>query len=214
MRSDPGAVERQGESVRAAAPVIARSIDSSAPACMSEPSEPAAELPAAAVAGLPGDLLEGGETIILLLKPHPLYIVLSCLGTLVLLAGIAFGSIWLQRSFQLELFNEQAMLGLCLLLASLRLIWQFLEWMSRTYVLTDRRVIRIMGVVRVQMFQAELRRLQHTQILWSLRERLFGLGTISFSTAGTGFPEAYWVMLANPVGVHKKILQAIERYGR
>ena len=181
---------------------------------MSDPTEPTVGLPVDRTAALPADLLQGDETIILLLKPHPLYIVLSCMGTLVLLAAIASVSIWFQRAFEIELFNEQAMLGLCVLLAGLRVTWQFLEWMSRTYVLTDRRVIRIMGVVRVQMFQAELRRLQHTQILWSLRERLFMLGTISFSTAGTGFPEAYWVMIANPAAVHKQVLHAIEKYGK
>lgn len=187
----------------------------SAAAIHSEPSEPVADLPAGGAAAiLPADLLQGGETIILLLKPHPLYIVLSCLGTLVLLAAIAAGSIWVQRAYATELFNERAMMGLCLLLAGLRLAWQLLEWMSRTYVLTDRRVIRIMGVVRVQMFHAELRRLQHVQILWSVRERLFGLGTISFSTAGKTIPEAYWVMIADPAGVHRTILQAIERYGK
>jgi hypothetical protein len=84
--------------------------------------------------------------------------------------------------------------------------------MSRTYVLTDRRIIRIKGVLRVEVFQTELKHLQHTEVLVSIRERLFALGTISFSTAGTGFPEAYWLMLRRPYAVHQRILQAINRY--
>ena len=180
---------------------------------MSDPSEPAVGLPAEGVA-LPENLLRGDETIILLLKPHPLYVVLSCVGTLALLGAVAFVAIWLQRSLGREALHEQAILGVCLLLGAFRLSWQLLEWVGRTYVLTDRRVIRIMGVLRVRLFQAELRRLQHTQVLWSVRERLFGLGTISFSTAGPQVIEAQWVMIADPAAVHQQILQAIERYGK
>jgi hypothetical protein len=209
---------RTGEGAR---PVPRRGVDrrpSLGPAgggsLMSDPSEPAAELPETVATGLPADLLQDGETILLLLKPHPLYIVLGCLGPLSLLAAIAIGSFILPRYWEIERLSDQAMAGLCLFLAGVVLSWQLLEWMSRTYILTDRRVIRIMGIVRVQMFQAELRRLQHTQLLFSLRERIFGLGTISFSTAGPSLPEAYWVMVAQPLAVHKKVLHAIERYGR
>ena len=215
MNGDQGTTGRRNRG-EAGGPGMARSLGPSTPSLMSDPSDPAVDLPAAraVAAGLPADLLQGDETILLLLKPHPLYIVLSCLGTLALLAAVAFGSIALQRYYEVERFPERGMIGLCLLLAGLRLSWQMLEWVSRTYILTDRRVIRIMGVGRVQMFQAELRRIQHTQILWTLRERLFGLGTISFSTAGRSIPEAYWVMVADPIAVHKKILHAVERYGR
>ena len=181
----------------------------------SEPSEPALGLPInRAGAMLPADLLQGDETILLLLKPSPLYIVLACVETLAIIALIAVVALSLQRRFDTHWFDEQAMETLCTLLACLRLGWQFLEWMSRTCVLTDRRVIRFMGVLRPQMFQAELRRLQHTEVLWTIRERMFGLGTLTFSTAGRSMPEAYWVMIARPVSVHRKIVQAMHRYGR
>lgn len=194
------------------------SLGSSVPrplASFSDPAEPVLGLPIArAGAMLPADLLQGDETILLLLKPSPFYIILACLETLAVIGAIAVMSLWLQRRYEAHWFDERAMLTLCGVLAMLRVSWQFLEWMSRTYVLTDRRVIRFMGVFRVQMFQAELRRLQHTELLWTVRERAFGLGSISLSTAGRTIPEAYWVMLARPVAVHRKILAAINRYGR
>ena len=94
----------------------------------------------------------------------------------------------------------------------IRLFWQFLEWLSRVYVLTDRRVIRVKGVIRVQVFEAPVQQVQHTNTTFSLRERLFGLGSIHIATAGTGVTEASWVMLANPLEVHQKLVQALNRY--
>jgi len=156
---------------------------------------------------IPTNLLQGGEIVILLLKPSPLYILLACLGHLAVIAAAVFGL----HTFNL-LTDREAMILLIGLLSA-RLIWQFFEWLSRLYVLTDRRVIRIRGVLRVFVFEAQLKQLQHTESLFSIRERLFGLGTIGFSTAGTGLPEAYWVMLRQPLAVHRQVIQAINRYG-
>ncbi|MBI1369988.1 MAG: PH domain-containing protein [Planctomycetes bacterium] len=165
-----------------------------------------------AAALLPADLLQGDETIILLLKPSPLYILLSCVGTLGVIIVLTMAALWVHRHLGLGEYDPSSLMTLAVGLMGLRLFWQFLEWMSRTYVLTDRRVIRIKGVLRVEVFQAELGRIQHTDVIMSVRERLFGLGTISFATAGTGFPEAYWLMLRRPYTVQKQILQAIHRY--
>jgi len=161
---------------------------------------------------LPADLLQGDETIILLLKPSPLYILLSCLGTVVVLALVTIAALWFNARFNLDAFEPRSLMMLSLILIVARLFWQFLEWMSRTYVLTDRRVIRLKGVLRIEVFQTELKRLQHTEVIQTVRERFFGLGSISFSTAGTALPEAYWLMLRRPYAVHQKILQTINRY--
>ena len=96
--------------------------------------------------------------------------------------------------------------------AAVRLFWQFLEWLSRVYVLTDRRVIRVKGVLRISVFEAPLRQIQHTAAQYSIRERIFGLGTIGFATAGTGVIEAAWEMVARPMEVHGAVVQALNRY--
>ncbi len=160
---------------------------------------------------LPNELLQPGEVVILLLKPSPLYIVLWCLRflavTLLMTLALRFlaeGG-WLRVSV-----NDVTLFGLGV--AAVRLFWQFLEWLSRIYVLTDRRVIRVKGVLRVQVFEAPLKQLQHTECLFSLRERLFGLGTIALSTAGSDVPGAYWLMIAHPLTVHQTLVKAINRY--
>ncbi len=172
-----------------------------------EGAEPVVGFPVdRAAAMLPADLLQGDETIILLLKPSPLYIVLAPLGQLAIIAGLS----WAVAYFNL-LTDQRAFIVAAGLIA-LRLTWQFLEWLSRVYVLTDRRVIRVMGVLRIMVFQTELKHIQHTDTLFSIRERVFRLGTLAFSTAGTGVPEAFWVMVARPLSVHHQIVQAINRY--
>jgi hypothetical protein len=82
------------------------------------------------------------------------------------------------------------------------------------YVLTDRRIIRRMGVLRMSIFESPLRNIQHTSVYARLRERLFGLGTIAFATAGSDAFDALWVMVRRPFDVHRTVNEAIRRYGR
>lgn len=178
-----------------------------------EPGEPVLGLPIArASALLPIDLIQGDEVIILLLKPSLWYVLLGSLESLGVIAIVTALMIWVREAFHIELYRDDGMLILAGGLAAARLAWQFLEWLSRTYVLTDRRVISVEGVLRIQVFQAELRRIQHTYLLLSLRERVFSLGTIAFSTAGSDIPAAYWVMIRRPLAVQHRIMQAIHRY--
>ncbi len=164
-----------------------------------------------ALAMLPTQLLHDGEVIILLLKPSPWFIVLDVLPWLGCLGLVLTGGLVLTAQGLWSLGRTDLVLA-ALTLAGLRLFWQFLEWLSRVYVLTDRRILRVRGVVRVQVFECALSRIQHTQADFSLRERLFGLGTISFATAGTAVVEVSWRMLAKPLEVHQIVLRTLDRY--
>jgi uncharacterized membrane protein YdbT with pleckstrin-like domain len=166
-----------------------------------------------AAAMLPGELLQPSEIIVLLLKPSPLYILLAPLRTLMLLVVLTLGALAADNALALALSRRDIILiGIGLI--GLRLFWQFLEWLSRVYVLTDRRVIRVRGVLRVNVFETRLEQLQHTDTLFSIRERLFGLGTVTFSTAGTATIEAAWAMVARPLEVHQIVVRTIRRYRR
>lgn len=181
----------------------------------SEAPDPVVGLPIERAAGLlPANLLSGDELVLLILKPSPFYVVLSCLGTLGLLAMLTASAVWLQRRGEAEWFNEQSLVYLSVFLSLVRVGWQLLEWTSRTYILTDRRVIRIMGVLRPQMYQAALSQLREPQILYSVRERVLGLGTVAFTSRDSQNPEAYWVMVARPEDVKRQVVEAIGRYGK
>lgn len=171
-----------------------------------------AVLQSARAAGLlPADLLQPGEIIILFLKPSPWYILLAPLATLTAITILVLVALQVADWLHIGIDRRDLIL-LGVALVGIRLFWQFLEWLSRLYVLTDRRVIRVKGVLRVQVFETPLKNVQHTYALFSIRERFFGLGTMAFTTAGTAFIEATWEMVAKPLQVHKQIVQTLNRY--
>lgn len=179
-----------------------------------EPTTPGADLLAdtRVATMLPPQLLQSGEVIVLLIKPSPWFIVLESLRSLgvlaiVLVCGLTLVNVQLIDRSQIDLLYVG--LGLA---ALLRLFWQFLEWISRVYVLTDRRIVRVKGVLRVEVFETSLRNVQHTTMTFSIRERLFGLGTIGFATAGTALYEAAWTMIARPLEVNQIVLETMNRY--
>lgn len=177
----------------------------------SEPTaEPALGLPVDRVGDvMPADFIrDGSEIVILLLKPSPLYIILSCIGHIAFIVGLS------ALLFALRLMNESNAVVFGAMLIVVRLTWQYLDWLGQVYVLTDRRVVRRMGVLRTYVFEAPLGKIQHTYLFQSIRERAFGLGTIAFATAGTSAPEAYWLMVHRPTAVHRRVVAAINRYGR
>ena len=163
---------------------------------------------------LPAGLVRDDEIILLHLRPSLWFVPLSSLGALtaiamgaLLLALLAVRIPWVPWS-EIEAYSLGAAV------ATARLLWQCLEWWSRIYVLTDRRVIRRSGVLRVAVFEAPLRHIQHTSVFVTLRERLFGLGTIGFATAGSDVFVAFWVMVYQPFAAHRTVVDAIQRYGR
>lgn len=175
------------------------------------PGEAADTPQARAAVMLPAELLQPSEIVVLILKPSVWYILLGSLRFLTVTAILAAAALWLNSAGVLN-STRHDILSLAVLACAIRLFWQFLDWMGRTYVLTDRRVIRVLGVVRIRVFECPLNKIQHTNLTFSLRERFFGLGTIGFATAGTGIVEAYWVSIAKPLETHRIVVNTIERY--
>ncbi|MEQ9455661.1 MAG: PH domain-containing protein [Phycisphaeraceae bacterium] len=162
---------------------------------------------------IPPELIQSGEIIILLLKPSPWFIPLSQLRHLTTLALITAGCWYANEAFGTPLRSRDiVLLGIAAI--GLTLFWAFFEWLSRIYIITDRRVITLSGVLRIVVFQAPLERIQHTTLVFSIRERLFGLGSLLFATAGTGFDETLWHMIPNPLEVHRQVLNILHRYRR
>ena len=94
------------------------------------------------------------------------------------------------------------------LLTLLRLSLNALDWLGRIYALTDRRVLRVRGLFHVRVFESPLQRIQNTNLRLPLPERLLGLGTLTFSTAGTSGVEAAWRMVHDPLGRQRAVLAA------
>jgi len=174
-----------------------------------EPGQDVASVRAATM--LPAQLLQPGETITLLLKPSPWYILLAPLKSITVLVILTL-AVLLINGFGNSGFTNRELALLGIVLIGLRLFWQFAEWLSRVYVLTDQRVLRIKGVLKVSVFECQLHQIQQTDLVFTLRERFIGLGTIGFSTAGTASTDTFWLMVAQPLEVHQQVIASIKRY--
>lgn len=90
-------------------------------------------------------------------------------------------------------------------------VWRVLMWLSRSYVLTDRRVWVKAGVISRVFGDVPLTRIQHTTMTQSVAERLLGLGTIGVATAGNDGAAVHWLMVPRPQAALTAIRAAVER---
>ncbi len=161
---------------------------------------------------VPAHLLDGDEEVHFAIKPSPWFVLFVSLrwvltGFLIMLLA-ASGALSIPSPYRWYLYQ----LGFGL--AGVRLAWAMLEWVSRLYILTNRRVMRIRGVFNVEVFECPLDRIQNTELRLTPLERLTRIGTVMFQTAG-GAPGARggasWRMVSRPLEVHEKLREAIHR---
>lgn len=157
---------------------------------------------------LAGRFLQDGEIVILLLKPSAWFVLLHSLkfaGVVMILMGLA-------RLYdaQLPSINRYYMEAGLFLIAG-RVTWSMLQWMSRLYVLTNLRILRLSGIFSVDLFDCPLRRVARTRLVYSTRERVMRLGTVEITPADHETPPAFWGMIARPREVHEQIIAAIAK---
>jgi uncharacterized membrane protein YdbT with pleckstrin-like domain len=156
---------------------------------------------------VPAHLLGGDEVVHFAIKPSPWFVILVSLRwlglgiLLILAAGLEVVSPQYRWLFYQSGFA----------VAGARLAWAMLEWVSRLYVLTDRRVMRIRGVFNVDLFECTLERIQNTITALPLTERIVRVGSISFHTAGGSGGAASWRIVARPLEIHEQLREAIRR---
>ena len=171
-------------------------------------------VPASSVRSLvgvvPEKLIDEGEIVILAIKPSLWFILFYSAKVIVvvvaLLAALRHLPIqdWIEVYYRLIYQAAAAVLILQLAMA-------FLQWLSRLYVLTNRRVIRVRGIFTIDIFETQLSRIQNTFMTLAIHERILGLGSIQFATAGTALIEATWQSVNHPLEVHELIRKAIRQ---
>ncbi len=170
----------------------------------------AAKTIAAVFSGFPGSVIDGGEIVLLAIKPslwRPVFTSAPWLIASVLLAivvarvGRPIPGLSLSATVQVVLF-----VGL------IRLAWAAAHWLPRWHVLTNRRVLDIRGVRAPVVTAIPLIRIRNTYLRRNLPEQLVGVGTILFVT-GVSESESishFWRTIPAPDDVHGRIRRAIE----
>jgi membrane protein YdbS with pleckstrin-like domain len=134
------------------------------------------------------------ERVLFAVRPGFLSIIASSWKSMVVLAIVG-------GLFFLPWFSWRWGPLLSALVAVGRLVWAFAVWWNIRAVLTDQRVCVGFGVFRRGVSTLALHRVQHITLSKLLVERLMGLGTVSISSAGTGWSEVVWPMMHAPQAV-------------
>jgi hypothetical protein len=175
-------------------------------------SEGAATADPALVASAPLATLLGthfisdGEIILLLLKPSLWFILLSSLPFAAIVSILAIAAILYEDHIHFVIPAQTAVF-----LIAARLMWATLQWMGRYYILTDRRILRLSGVFKVDVFSCPLRRVARTRLLQMLPERLLNIGHIEIIPQDEQLPIAIWQCISRPRRVHEQVIAAIRR---
>jgi len=94
----------------------------------------------------------------------------------------------------------------------LRVAVALVQWLGRTYVLTDRRALVQSGVVDVTIQAVALEKVANTFIAQAVIPRLLGIGTIFFRTSPSDGQSLAWEHVQRPKEVHGHVVMQIERW--
>jgi uncharacterized membrane protein YdbT with pleckstrin-like domain len=160
---------------------------------------------------VPRELLHGDEVVLILTKPSLWFIVLTSFRFVLtaILLGVLAVRILSMPSY--NYLSPPVIASITTAICLGRLVWALLVWTSHVYLLTNRRLVTIKGVINVHMVQANLRKIQRTTLYRPWLFRIFGIGTIGIATAATESFDATWVMIAHPLPTHEQIVAAINK---
>lgn len=176
-------------------------------------AEPPAGVESAAVtastSAAAGLALGGDEIIQLTAKPSPWFIALVSSNWIISLAvlggalAIAVGGRWTWQS--VALLQVLACVGV------LRVGIATAQWASKLYVLTNRRVLRFRGVLKVDVAECPLSKVSHVGLNVTWYQRPLGLGTITMRPADDDGDLIVWEHLPHAGDVYDRLLRAVRK---
>jgi uncharacterized membrane protein YdbT with pleckstrin-like domain len=145
--------------------------------------------------------LLSGENLVILARQHPLVLfrpVLLNVFVLVVVAGVSYysGRTWFMVFFLFPL---------------LYLLWEYLAWHRREYILTDRRVVRQEGVLSISSFDAPLDKINNVFHSQSFMGRILKYGEVGLETASEQGTTTF-EFLSHPLDFKNAIVHQREMY--
>ena len=157
---------------------------------------------------LPSEIVDGGEMIVMAIKPsmwRPLFdsapwLIMAAVLSM-MLAGLGKPILGLSITLSVRIV---------LVLGVARLAIAIVRWVPTWYVLTNRRVMCIHGVRAPQIRSYALVDVRNTYLNVSPPEKLTRLGTIAFVSNEADHAPLIWRSVARPYETHEKVRRAIE----
>ncbi len=149
-----------------------------------------------------------GEQILLSVKPALRSIVLRSAVTAGVCVVLGMALYWGLPAVGAGAWWDMALLAI-VGVVTIRVLWECAVWASRSYVLTPQRVISISGVLRRQVRDLPIERIQNIVLDRTLGERLLGLGTVGIASAGSAWIDVAWVMIAGSPSRLQQIREAV-----
>jgi hypothetical protein len=142
-------------------------------------------------------VLRDGEIVIMILKPSLWFIVFNSLALTVVVAMLMVVAGIIDHHMYDHFYLEAGMFVII--------------GRGRIYILTDQRVLRIMGVFSVEIFDCPLRKVVRARMVSSSREKLVGVGSIEIIPMEESMPSAIWQTIARPKEILERLRAAIAK---
>lgn len=154
-------------------------------------------------------LLAENEIIELSCRPSLWFVPITSARFVLSMSALCAASVWLQwngvsgpLATAVTLFSAAALARIGL---------ATLQWASRLYILTNRRVFAYKGVLSVQVSQCPLVRIERADLLVTTVQKALGLGTVRITPAADLCGDVFWEHLSDPTQTYQKLIRAIRR---
>ena len=141
------------------------------------------------------------ETLILLVRQH----------ALVLFRPILLNAIALAILIGISYVSQKTWFMAFLVIPLIYLLWEFLAWHRREYILTDRRVVRQEGVLSTSSFDAPLDKINNVFHNQSFMGRLLKYGDVGLETASEQGTTVF-DFISNPLDFKNAVVGQREMY--
>ena len=169
------------------------------------------------------ELLGRGEEILHIGRQHLFVLISHVLTEMVLIGLLVAAGVASNVAFQSNtplafgMTANTLILLICILISIVVLISGFIDyirWNTEQYVITDRRVIQIRGIVNKQVVDSSLEKINDLELRQSFLGRIFNFGTLEILTASGDDGSNIIDSIGDPVEFKRQLLEAKHRYSR
>jgi uncharacterized membrane protein YdbT with pleckstrin-like domain len=153
-------------------------------------------------------LLDEGEIVIFAIKPSAWYVVLASWPVVFvafLIAALA------QTGDLASSLPQRTVFILCVAAACLRVMIAAAQWISRLYILTNLRVMRVRGIFQAEVSDCPLRRIEATRVDSTFGQRILRVANLEFITAADKPCDVDWLTISRVDEIKQLVDQAIAK---